>query len=53
LRKGNPTKEEQAVRAEQNVSEMVVESLARQAEKLSEGRATLRETFTEMLKTLR
>jgi hypothetical protein len=42
------------VRAEQTVSEMVVESLARQAEALSEGiDRPLGEAFAEILKTPR
>ena len=47
-----PTKEEQSVRAEQTVSEMVVESLARQAEALSEATGQpFEEAFAQVLKT--
>jgi hypothetical protein len=47
-----PAKEERSLRAEQTVSEMVVESLARQAEALSEvSGQSLEEAFGEVLKT--
>jgi hypothetical protein len=47
-----PVKEENSVRAEQTVSEMVVESLARQAEALSEETdRPFGEAFAEILKT--
>jgi hypothetical protein len=45
-------KEEYSVRAEQTVSEMVVEALARQAEALSEGtERPFDDAFAEVLKT--
>lgn len=45
-------KEEKSLRAEQTVSEMVVESLARRAEALSEGSSmTFEDAFSEVLKT--
>ena len=45
-------REENRMRAEQTVSEMVVESLARQAEVLSEGSGkTFEEAFAEVLET--
>ncbi len=47
-----PQREENGVRAEQTVSEMVVESLARQAESLSEESGQpFEEAFAEVLKT--
>lgn len=48
----DPPKEEKSVRAEQTVSEMVVEALARQAEALSEGTGRpFEEAFAEVLET--
>jgi len=45
-------KEEKSVRAEQTVSEMVVESLARRAEALSEGSGiSFEDAFAEVLNT--
>jgi len=45
-------KEEYGLRADQTVSEMVVEALARQAEALSEGTGhPFEDTFAEVLKT--
>ena len=47
-----PQREENGVRAEQTVSEMVVESLARQAEALSEGNSkTFANAYAEVLET--
>ena len=49
---GHPHKEQNSVRAEQTVSEMVVESLARQAETLSkETKRPFEEAFAQVLDT--